>query len=57
VELLETDILELRRENEAKDGTINLLRTKVEELQRTRTERKDDQEIVITEVNECEDNC
>ena len=57
VELLGAENLELKHENVAKDGTINLLRNKVEELQRTKAEQKEQEEIVITEVNECEVNC
>ena len=57
VELLEAENSDLKHKNVAKDGTINLLRNKVEELQRTNAERKDEEEIVITEVNECEENC
>ena len=57
VELLEAENSDLKHKNVAKDGTINLLRNKVEELQSTNAERKDEEEIVITEVNECEENC
>jgi hypothetical protein len=53
--LLEVENSKLRGESEAKDETIDLLRNKTEELQRTK--RMEEQEIVVTEVNECEDNC
>ena len=57
LENLEEVNSKLQHENEAKDDTIERLRKKIEELQRSRVERQQDQEMVVTEVNECEENC
>ena len=57
LELLEVENSTLRQENDAKVETIERLRNKVEELQRNKVERKEEQDIVVTEVNECEENC
>ena len=57
IENAEAENIKLRRENVAKDETIEMLRNKVEELQRTKNEQKKEKEMVITEVNECDENC
>ncbi|XP_028400461.1 cyclic nucleotide-gated cation channel alpha-3-like [Dendronephthya gigantea] len=57
LETVEEENTKLRQENKAKDGTIEILRNKIEQLQRTRNEKKKEDEIVITEVNECDENC
>lgn len=57
LELLEAENSTLREENEAKCETIERLRNKVDELQRTKDEQKQEKDIVVTEVNECEENC
>ena len=57
LELLEIENSSLRREKEGKDEIIEQLRNKVEDIQRTTNERRGEEDIVITEVNESEENC